>query len=144
MKKIFIALLLFLPIMIFGQTLESLYNEIKVLQEHNEGLNHRIDELQKMVDDVLWFNRMDNFAHVDKVYLYGPPPANVPNPTAKGAFNPVKFWAYVFVPKGIDLARKHPLLVLPHGGVHGDFTTYYYHIIRELMVQGYIVVAPEY
>ena len=37
-----------------------------------------------------------------------------------------------------------PLLVLPHGGVHADFTTYYAHIVRELLAQGYIVVAPEY
>ncbi|MCK5776147.1 MAG: prolyl oligopeptidase family serine peptidase, partial [Bacteroidales bacterium] len=32
----------------------------------------------------------------------------------------------------------------PHGGVHGDFTTYYAHIVRELIAQGYIIVAPEY
>ncbi|MFH1159376.1 MAG: alpha/beta fold hydrolase, partial [bacterium] len=41
-------------------------------------------------------------------------------------------------------AKKYPLLVLPHGGVHGDFTTYYAHIIRELLAQQYIVIAPEY
>lgn len=144
MKKLFIVFLLLAPVMMLGQTLESLQNEVKVLQNHNEGLNHRLDELQKMVDDVLWFNRIASFAHVDKVYLYGPPPAIVPNPTAMGANNPVKFWAYIFIPKGLDITKKYPLLVLPHGGVHGDFTTYYYHIIRELMAQGYIVVAPEY
>ena len=35
-------------------------------------------------------------------------------------------------------------MVLPHGGVHADFTTYYTHIVRELVSQGYIVVAAEY
>jgi dipeptidyl aminopeptidase/acylaminoacyl peptidase len=35
-------------------------------------------------------------------------------------------------------------LVFPHGGVHGDFNTYYTHIVRELMEQGYVVIAPEY
>jgi dipeptidyl aminopeptidase/acylaminoacyl peptidase len=34
--------------------------------------------------------------------------------------------------------------VLPHGGVHADFTTYYTHIVKELMAQEYVVVAPEY
>ena len=144
MKKIFVVFLFLLPVALFGQNVETLLNEVKALSEQNVNLNHRLDELQKIVDDVLWFNRMEKYAYVDKVYLYGPPPANVPNPTAKGAYNPVKFWAYVFIPKGIDLAKKHPLLVLPHGGVHADFTTYYYHIVRELMAQGYIVVAPEY
>ena len=36
------------------------------------------------------------------------------------------------------------MMVLPHGGVHSNFNTFYAHIIRELMAQGYIVVAPEY
>ena len=53
-------------------------------------------------------------------------------------------WTYVFVPKGADPAKKHPLLLLPHGGVHGDFDTYHTHIVRELMAEGYVVVAPEY
>jgi dipeptidyl aminopeptidase/acylaminoacyl peptidase len=53
-------------------------------------------------------------------------------------------WTYVFVPKGLDRSTKHPLLLLPHGGVHGDFDTYYTHVVRELMAQGYVVVAPEY
>ncbi len=53
-------------------------------------------------------------------------------------------WTYVFVPKGLDRSTKHPLLLLPHGGVHGDFDTYYTHVVRELMARGYVVVAPEY
>ena len=60
------------------------------------------------------------------------------------AGNHLKFYTYLFTPKGFDDAGKLPLLVLPHGGVHADFTTYYAHIVRELVTQGYIVVAPEY
>ena len=56
----------------------------------------------------------------------------------------VKFWTYVFMPSNLDVSKKYPLMVLPHGGVHSDFTTYYAHIIRELVSQGYVVVAPEY
>jgi dipeptidyl aminopeptidase/acylaminoacyl peptidase len=56
----------------------------------------------------------------------------------------LKFNAYIFIPKGIDLNKKYPLIVLVHGGVHGNFGTYHTHIVRELMAQGYIVVAPEY
>jgi dipeptidyl aminopeptidase/acylaminoacyl peptidase len=40
--------------------------------------------------------------------------------------------------------KKYPLIVLVHGGVHGNFSTYNTHVVRELMAQGYIVVAPEY
>ena len=144
MKRIVFLLSLMLSLSAFGQNLQELEREVKALREYNVNLNHRIDVLQKTIDDVLWFNRMDDIAFVDKVYMYGPPPANVPSPTARGAYNHVKFWSYIFIPKDIDFSKKYPLLVLPHGGVHGDFSTYYYHIVRELMAQGYIVVAPEY
>ncbi|MDP2236211.1 MAG: prolyl oligopeptidase family serine peptidase [Bacteroidales bacterium] len=107
-------------------------------------LKHRLDVLQKQLDDLLWYQKVGDVAFIDKVYIYGPPSANIPNPDAMGANNPVKFWNYVFVPKGIDLSKKYPLIVLPHGGVHADFTTYYTHIIRELLAQQYIVAAPEY
>ncbi|MDP2884261.1 MAG: alpha/beta fold hydrolase [Ignavibacteria bacterium] len=109
-----------------------------------EALNQRLDQLAKTIDDVLWYEKVSDVAGIDKVYIVGPPPAKVKNPTAMGAKNPVKFWSYVFIPQKLDRSKKYPLLVFPHGGVHADFTTYYTHIIRELMAQGYIVVAPEY
>ena len=98
----------------------------------------------KTIDDVLWFHRVGDVAFVDKVRHVGPPPANSPNPTAQGAGNPLKFYSYVFIPKHIDRSKKYPLLVFPHGGVHSNFSTYHTHIIRELMFQGYIVIASEY
>jgi dipeptidyl aminopeptidase/acylaminoacyl peptidase len=36
------------------------------------------------------------------------------------------------------------MLVFVHGGVHSNFESTYAHIVRELLDQGYIVVAPEY
>jgi dipeptidyl aminopeptidase/acylaminoacyl peptidase len=107
------------------------------------ALDHRLDELQKQVDDVLWFTRLADVADVDKVYLTGPP-----NPKGKEIYgiansrHPLRFHAYTFVPRKAEGQR--PLLVFPHGGVHADFTTYYIHIVRELMDQGYVVIAPEY
>lgn len=116
----------------------------ETVEKKFETLNYRIDELEKAVDDILWYNKVGDVAIIDKVYIVGPPPAKVKNPTAMGVKNPVKFWCYVFIPQKIDRSKKYPLIVLPHGGVHADFTTYHTHIIRELMGQGYIVVAPEY
>jgi len=115
-----------------------------IIEQRFEALDQRLDVLQKALDDVLWYDKVGDVATIDKVYGVGPPPAKVKNPTAMGARNPVKFWSYIFTPKGLDPGRKYPLLVLPHGGVHADFTTYHAHIIRELMAQGYVVIAPEY
>jgi dipeptidyl aminopeptidase/acylaminoacyl peptidase len=109
-----------------------------------EALRHRLDQLEKAVDDILWYHRVGDVADIDKVFITGPPRAQVKNPTAMGANNPLRFWVYTFVPRGLDRTGKHPLIVLPHGGVHANFTTYHTHIIRELMAQGYVVVAPEY
>lgn len=109
-----------------------------------EDLDHEMDVLKKQIDDILWFQRVRDVAWIDKVYITGPPKARVKNPDATGARNPLKFYSYIFIPRWIDLKGKYPLIVLPHGGVHADFTTYHTHIIRELMAQGYIVVAPEY
>lgn len=109
-----------------------------------ESLSHRLDVLEKKIDDIYWYDKVGDVAWIDKVYMTGPPPANNPNPTGQGAGNPLKFWSYVFIPKDADPAKKYPLLVFPHGGVHANFDTYYTHIIREVVAQGYIVVAPEY
>jgi len=119
-------------------------NPIRDLIEYNEHLEHRLDVLQKSVDDLLWYEKVGDVADIDKVYMTGPPLWKEENPNAQGAGNPVKFWSYVFVPKTIDRDKKYPLIVFPHGGVHSDFSTYYTHIIRELMAQEYIVVAAEY
>jgi dipeptidyl aminopeptidase/acylaminoacyl peptidase len=142
--KLIFFLLLFLAGAVSAQNLDELKNNLKNLQSVNENMEHRIDQLAKQIDDVLWYNKVGDIAHVDKLYIYGPPKWKEKNPTAKGAGNPVKFWNYVFIPQNVDVSRKYPLVILPHGGVHADFTTYYAHIVRELVSQGYVVAAPEY
>lgn len=114
------------------------------LDKKFEALKQNLDQVAKSVDDVLWYQKVGDVAVVDKVLLYGPPPAKAKNPTALGAKNPLKFWAYVFIPQKLDRTQKHPLLVLPHGGVHANFSTSSAHIVRELVAQGYIIVAPDY
>ena len=119
-------------------------DRLRALEAANEELGHRLDELAKAVDDVAFFARLGDVAEVDKWRITGPPPANVKNPKAAGATNPVKFYTYTFFPKNRKAGEKLPLLLLPHGGVHADFTTYHVHILKELLAQGYAVVAPEY
>lgn len=128
----------------FSQQTTSADAVLPQLENRVNDLRYEFDMLKKQSDDILWYNRVGDIAWIDKVFIAGPPPRVVRNPNATGANNPLKFWTYVFIPRNIDPGRKYPLIVLPHGGVHGDFTTYYTHIIRELMFQGYVVVAPEY
>lgn len=143
-KGIVFSLFILLSGFCIAQTENSVPEELKDLKKYNENLDHRMDRLQKMVDDLIWFERVGDVAYIDKLYIYGPPKWKEKNETSLGAGNPVKFWTYVFFPKNMDVNKKYPLMVLPHGGVHGDFTTYYTHIVRELIAQEYIVVAAEY
>jgi dipeptidyl aminopeptidase/acylaminoacyl peptidase len=122
----------------------ELMDAINRVDSRFSALDHRLDILEKNIDDILWFERVGDVAFIDKVYITGPPPAKESNPTGQGAGNPLKFWSYVFIPRDADPVKKYPLLVFPHGGVHANFTTYYTHIIREIISQGYIVVAAEY
>ncbi len=145
LKNIFLSLLC---IIVFSGTVaaqdSSLLKEVNSLKKYNQNLTHRLNEIERMVDDLIWYERLENVAFVDKVYMYGPPKWKEENPNAQGAGNPVKFWSYVIIPRDIDLSRKYPLIVFPHGGVHANYDTYYTHIVKELMAQQYIVVAAEY
>ena len=124
---------------------QDLASQIESLKKRVESQSLALEQLQKRIDDVLWFDRVGDVAEIDKVYI-----PTVPVPKQEETYgianerHPFRMWAYVFVPRGLDRARKHPLLLLPHGGVHGDFDTYYTHVVRELMKEGYVVVAPEY
>lgn len=139
-----IAISLIFSVLGYSQSSNDLEKKIKDLERKLNSFNHKFDELGKSIDDVLWFQRVGDVAFVDKVFMTGPPLWKEKNPTGQGAGNPTKIWSYVFIPRNIDVNKKYPLIVFPHGGVHANFSTYYTHIIRELIAQQYIVVAAEY
>ena len=141
--KTVIAFLVLSTNLIIAQDFQGVKQDLEKLSESGEGMEHRIDQLSKQIDDLMWQQKVGDIAFVDKLIICGPPKWKEKNPTAMGAGNPVKFWTYVFIPLNVDVNKKYPLVLLPHGGVHADFTTYYAHIIRELVSQGYVVAAPE-
>ena len=110
--------------------------------------DHQADAVIKAVDDLMWHTKLGDIAQVDKVAFTSLPPKYEPNPTGQGAGNPMIIYAYTFVPKKLNKSARHPLLVYVHGGVHSDFrsggASATAHIIRELVEQGYVIVAPEY
>lgn len=117
-------------------------------EQWKESTMHMFDALTKSVDDVLWRQQVQDVADFDKVRLLGPPPREdfpeslLLSPQEKK--NPVVIQAYTFIPKDIDRNKKYPLLVYPHGGVHSNFGSRQSHVVRELLSQGYLIIAPEY
>jgi dipeptidyl aminopeptidase/acylaminoacyl peptidase len=114
------------------------------LQKLEESARFAQESLAKRVDEQMLFHRLEDLAEVDKGRYIGPPPRVIKNPTGQGAGNPVILTAYTFVPRNRPAGTKIPLIVLVHGGVHGTFDTSYVHVMRELLQQGYAVLAPDY
>jgi len=124
---------------------ESVEARITKLESQVESLLWQLDQVRKIADDNQFYLRLSDAAEVDKVILTGKP--NPKAPERYGISNdrhPIRIYCYTFVPKGIDKSKKHPAVLLTHGGVHGDFGTYHVHLVREMMERGYIVIAPEY
>lgn len=99
----------------------------------------------KRVDDLLWYQKLGDIAEIDKVEYASLPPARIPHPKLPGATNPLMIHAYTFIPKNLDRSRKQPLIVYVHQGIHQSLdTTLDTHPIRELLEQGYTIVATDY
>ncbi len=126
-------------------SVEEVLRRIGKLEEEHK---HAFDAVAKAVDDVLWYTKLQDIALIDKVRFLGPPPSEsfpielLTSPQEKK--NNVKISAYTFIPRDVNQSAKYPLLVLPHGGVHSNFASSYAHVVRELLQQGYLVIAPDY
>jgi len=127
-----------------AQDTDELAEIRSLLERHIESLNHELAVVNRRIDDIMFFHRVGDIADIDIVSFTGPPRRYEPNPTAQGAGNPLRLSAYVFIPKDLDRTRPQPLLVYPHGGVHSNFSTGMTNRLREMLEQGYTVIAPEY
>lgn len=109
---------------------------------------HNMDVIEKQFEDIKIWQGLDDYAYIAKVRLAGPPRRNqVKNGNAfhdKFIGNQFIFYAYVFIPKTTQQDKKYPLLVFPHGGIHGTMGSVYNQVMREFISQGYIVIAPDY
>jgi dipeptidyl aminopeptidase/acylaminoacyl peptidase len=103
------------------------------------------DHAIKVSDDALWHLELDSIAEVRTFRYTGLPFAEG---KAGGLGNPMILYAYSFIPKSLDRKAAAPMIVLIHGGVHSNHMTggpaNAAQIVRELIEQGYVVVAPDY
>ncbi|MBL8272020.1 alpha/beta hydrolase family protein, partial [Steroidobacter sp.] len=103
---------------------------------------HEFDMLKRKIDVLSMYQRLGDIAVIEEINITSVPPRNS-NPTGLGAGNPLIVPAYTFVPKALG-QRRAPLLVFVHGGVHSNFSGLLIPIARELLLEGYVLIAPEY
>lgn len=148
LKVIYVVLLALFSYIGEGNAQENKNVSNKSLELRIKNQKHNFDVLSKKLEDVLWYEKLGDMAYIDKVRLTGPP--RFTQIKTGNQFhdelldNDVVFYSYVFIPKKAKQNRKYPLIVFVHGGIHGTFSTSYAHVMRELLAQGYLVVAPDY
>ena len=135
-------------------TLSDLKKQLDELTAWKDGLVHTFDSWMKQIDDINWNFKIDDIADWEKVSFPGSPPSEysfkiIENMGGEFAAkhepdDHIVIYAYIFYPKNLDKSKKYPLMVLIHGGIHGHFGSSSADIIRDLIKQGYIVVAPDY
>lgn len=106
-----------------------------------EGIPNDPDHIAKLADDALWRLELGDIAEI-RTFSY----TGLPKGAGRNA--PMILYAYSFIPKKLDRVKKAPMVVMIHGGVHSSHITggpaNAATITRELMEQGYVVVAPDY
>ncbi len=106
-----------------------------------EGAENDPDHIAKIADDAIWRQELSDIAEV-RTFRY----TGLPKGTGRG--NPMILYAYSFIPKKLDRTKKAPMVVMIHGGVHASHISggpaNAANITRELLEQGYVVVAPDY
>jgi len=109
------------------------------------GMSDGSDILLKRMDDLMWYQKVGDIADIDKSEYGGAPNPHVKNKKAPGATNPLIIHVYTFIPKKLDRTKPQPLIVYVHQGVHQSLdTTIDAHMVRELLEQGYTIVATDY
>jgi len=103
------------------------------------------DQVLKALEIQKFYLQMGDIAEVREIRYTSLPPHYAPNPTAPGAKNPLIIRAMVFIPKFVDKSKKQPFLVFAHQGARSDYgKDYEYGATRELLEQGYSIIAPDY
>ncbi len=108
----------------------------------DSGDRHRFDQLERKIETLLWYEEIGDIAKISRI-RYTSAPNRTKNPTGQGAGNPLIIPALTFVPRSLG-DKKAPLLVFVHQGVHAHIDTIDSPIIRELLEQGYVIIAPDY
>jgi dipeptidyl aminopeptidase/acylaminoacyl peptidase len=121
-------------------------NEVATrLHSLEESFGQLDAKLSRQMNELLWRQRLEDVAVVEKVLFTGPPPRGTNAIAPPAGSNAVVISALTFVPRGKWRTHKLPLIVLAHPEIHGNVASDDFAIIvRELVQRRYAVIAPDY
>ncbi len=135
-----------LVVLLLAASCSAQTNELATrLRALEEALSHLDSKLTRQVNELLWFHQLADVALVDKVRFTGPPPHGTNNLAPPPGSNEVIISALTFLPRHRPRSGRFPLVVFVHGEIHGNIASDEdAHIVRELVEQGYAIIAPDY
>jgi len=115
------------------------------LHSLEEGFGQLDAKLSRQMNELLWRQRLEDIAIVDKVNFTGPPPRGTNGISPPAGSNEVVISAFTFMPRGKWRTHQLPLIVLAHPEIHGNVASDDFAIVvRELVQHRYAVIAPDY
>jgi dipeptidyl aminopeptidase/acylaminoacyl peptidase len=135
-----------LALLTSGRALAAETNDVTArLRSLEESFGQLDAKLSRQMNELLWRQKLQDFAIIDKVNFTGPPPRGTNALAPPSGSNDVVISALTFVPRGNWRAHKLPLIVLAHPEIHGNVASDDFAIIvRELLQRRYAVIAPDY
>lgn len=127
---ILLAFCLYLPHEIAAQDAENPERRLARLETQVQSLRFAIQSAEQRSLELSFLLEAQGIAHYEKIRYTS---------SADGRVIPAHLWT----PLNAG-ARKLPALIWIHGGVHGHLDHYYWRLIREMLDEGYVVLAPEY
>src|SRR4051795_2882113 len=76
-----------------------------------EGMAHLDAKISRQLNELLWFQRLNDIAQVDKIRYTGPPPHDTNGLAPPAGSNEVVVSAFTFLPRQKGRWRKLPLLI---------------------------------
>lgn len=132
-------------------TAADLAEIVETFEDFVERHDHEHDVLRRKIDDLMFSLRLSDVAEVQMVTFRSGPPRW---PESDGSLvyphvvheqgDSLTVPAYVFIPHDLDRTQPQPLIVLVHGGVHSNHSSGTANVMREMLEQGYTIIAPEY
>lgn len=109
---------------------ENLEARLNRLERHVRSLRFAAQAAEQRSLELTFRWEAQNLARYEKIRYTS---------SADGHIIPAHLWTPLNPGK-----RKLPALIWVHGGVHSHLAFYYWRLIREMLEEGYIVLAPEY